>query len=417
MAHPDLKPSPEHYSRFFYGYVVVAVALFIMSLFWAIHYSFGIFFKHLINEFGWTRAMTSGAFSLCSIVHGLIAILMGGLTDKFGARIVITVSAFFVGLGCFLTSQAESLWDLYLFYGIIMGIGMGGSFVPLVSSVARWFIVRRSLMTGIVAAGTGSGALIGPPLANRLIGIVGWRNSYAILACAIFVFVVLSAQFLRRDPAQVGQMALGEKPCEQKELEKGSSGISLRNAVYSGLFWLFFATGFCYGYCVFALMVHIAPHAIESGISTTSAAKVLVTIGGLSILGKILLGATADIIGSRRILVVGYVMVASAFFLLLPTRLASNLYLIAGLFGFGYGGCTAAQPPLAASLFGLRSHGLLFGAFGVSVTIGAALGPLLTGYVFDVTASYQLAFLLCAFISLSGMILASLLKRAEVDPR
>jgi MFS family permease len=417
MAHPDLKSSPEHYSRFFYGYVVVAVALFIMSLFWAIHYSFGIFFKHLINEFGWTRAMTSGAFSLCSIVHGLIAILMGDLTDKFGARIVITVSAFFVGLGCFLTSQVETLWHLYLFYGIIMGVGMGGSFVPLVSSVARWFIARRSLMTGIVAAGTGSGALIGPPCANRLIEMFGWRNSYAILACAVFVCVVLSAQFLRRDPAQVGQVALGQKPCKQKNLDKGISGISLRSAVYSDAFWLFFATGFCYGFCVFALMVHIAPHAIETGISPASAAKVLVTIGGLSIVGKILLGATADIIGSRRILIVGYVLMTSAFLFLVPARLASNLYLIASLFGFGYGGCTAAQPPLAAALFGLRSHGLIFGAFGVSVTIGAALGPLLTGYLFDVTASYQLAFLLCALISLSGMLLASLLKQTEVDCR
>ena len=417
MAHPDLKPSPENYSGFFYGYVVVAVALFIMSLFWAIQYSFGIFFKPLINEFGWTRAMTSGAFSLCSIVHGLIAIVMGGLTDKFGARIVITVSAFFVGLGCFLMSRVASLWQLYLFYGIIMGVGMGGSFVPLVSGVARWFIVRRNLMTGIVAAGTGTGALIGPPFANRLIGMFGWRNSYAILACTVFVCVVLSAQFLRRDPAQVGQIAFGEKPCKQKNLDKGISGISLRSAVYSGLFWLFFATGFCYGFCVFAVMVHIAPHAIETGISPASAAKVLVTIGGLSIVGKILLGATADIIGSRRILIVGYVLMTSAFLFLVPARLASNLYLIASLFGFGYGGCTAAQPPIAAALFGLRSHGLIFGAFGVSVTIGAALGPLLSGYLFDVTASYQLAFLLCAFISLSGMLLASLLKQTEVDCR
>ncbi|HUT71171.1 MAG TPA: MFS transporter [Desulfatiglandales bacterium] len=147
MAHPDLKQSREHYSRFFYGYVVLAVALFLMSSFWAIHCSFGIFFKPLINEFGWTRAMTSGAFSLCSIVHGLIAIVMGGLTDKFGARIVITVSAFFIGLGCFLRSRVASLWQFYLFYGIIMGVGMGSSW----STFDRLFIRRyRQLSAGVL---------------------------------------------------------------------------------------------------------------------------------------------------------------------------------------------------------------------------------------------------------------------------
>lgn len=397
-------------SRFFYGYFVVAASLLIMSVMWGGYYAFGVFFKPVTNEFGWTKAMTSGAFSLASMINGLLTVAMGGLTDKFGPRMVMTVCGLFLGLGFMLMSQIRDVFQLYLFYGVFVGAGMSGSFIPLTSTVARWFFKTRGLMTGIVAAGSGIGALIGPPVASRLIPIYGWRMSYLILGGITLLTVVLSAQLIKRDPTQVGQVPYGENQLEQEGVNLRVEGLSLREAVYSTKFWVFYTTGFCYGYCVFAIMVHITPHAIESGISAVRAANILATIGGLAILGKMLLGRAGDIIGNRRTLMLGFILMSVALIWLVPAKIAWMLFLIAGMFGFAYGGIAVSHSPLVAELFGLRSHGLIFGVFAISVSWGGAMGPLLTGYLFDVTNSYQLAFLLCAVISLTGILFAAFLR-------
>ncbi len=400
-------------SRFFYGYFVVATSLLIMSIMWGVYYAFGVFFKPVLGEFGWTKAMTSGAFSLASIMNGSLVVAMGGLTDKFGPRMVMTICGFFLGLGFMLMSQISNLFELYLFYGILVGVGMSGSFIPLTSTVTRWFIKRRGLMTGIVAAGSGIGVLIGPPVASRLIPIYGWRMSYATLGIIALLGVILSAQFIKRDPAQVGQRPYGENQIEQEGLNPRLEGLSLKEAVYSTRFWVFSATGFCYGYCVFSIMVHMTPHAIESGISAFRAANILATTGGLAILGKVLLGRAGDVVGYRRTLILGFILMSVALIWLVPSKTGWRLFLIAGIFGFAYGGIAVSHSPLVAELFGLRSHGLIFGVFAISVSWGGAIGPLLSGYLFDVTQSYRMAFLLCAVISLIGILFAAFLRPSK----
>jgi MFS family permease len=414
MVNQKTKQSLGKESGIFYGYFIVAAAIIIISAMWAIYYSFGVFFKPVLNEFGWTRAMTSGAFSLASIISGLLAIAMGGVTDKFGPRMVMTLCGLFLGTGCFLMSQLSAVWQLYLFFGVIVGIGMGGAFIPLLSTIARWFVKKRGMMTGIVAAGTGIGALVGPPVASRFISMYGWRASYAIMGCIVFAVVVLAAQLIKKDPAQVGLVAYGAHQGEQKGLNPGSDGISLMEAVCTNQFWVFFGTGFCYGFCVFATMVHIAPHATELGISATRAANILATIGALSIVGKVSLGRVGDTIGNRQTLIIGFILMSAALFGLVPAKTPLVLYLLAGVFGFAFGGCAVSHSPLVAVLFGLRSHGLIFGFFGVSVMTGGAIGPWLAGYLFDVTGSYQQAFFVCGAISFSGIVLTAVLKQRMV---
>ena len=413
MISQKINPPPEGESGFFYGYLIVGASLLIMSIMWGGYYAFGVFFKPVLNEFGWTKAMTSGAFSLASILNGLLTIAAGRLTDKFGPRMVMTVCGLFLGLGFMLMSQMRDIFHLYLFYGIFIGVGMSGSFIPLTSTVARWFLKRRGLMTGIVTAGTGIGALIGPPGASRLISIYGWRMSYLILGSISLLVVVLSAQLIKRDPKQVGQVPYGENQIEEDRWNLRVEGFSLREAAHASKFWIFCMTGFCYGYCVFAIMVHVIPYAIESGISATRAASILATIGGFAILGKVLLGRVGDIVGNRRTLTLGFILMSVALIGLVSAKIGWMLFLIAGLFGFAYGGIAVSHSPLVAELFGLRSHGLIFGVFAVSVSWGAATGPFLTGYLFDVTNSYQMAFLLCAIIGLTGILFAVFVRQSR----
>jgi MFS family permease len=310
-------------------------------------------------------------------------------------------------------SQMSDVSHLYLFYGIFVGTGMSGSFIPLTSTVARWFFMRRGLMTGIVVAGTGVGALIGPPVASRLIPIYGWRISYLILGGVALLVVVLSAQFIKKDPTEAGQVPYGENQTEPVGSNQRVEEFSLREAAHKPQFWVFFTTGFCYGYCVFAIVVHIVPYAIESGISAVRAANILATIGGLAILGKVLLGRVGDIIGSRRTLIFGFILMSVALICLVPAKVTWMLFSIAGMFGFAYGSIAVSHSPLLAELFGLRSHGLIFGVFGISVGWGGAIGPLLTGHLCDVTNSYQMAFLLCAVISLNGILFAAFLRQSR----
>jgi MFS family permease len=308
MPNQKAKSTPASDHRFFYGHVVVAASFAILVVIWAAYYSFGVFFKPLINEFGWTRATTSGAYSLSSIVMGLLAIAMGKLTDRFGPRIVMTICAILLFLGFWLMSKIVTTWQLYVFYGLIIGIGMGGSFVPLMSTVVRWFFKRRSMMTGIVAAGISIGTLIGPPITHRLITNYGWRISYAILGVTVFAAVILIAQLLKRDPAEVGQLAYGEINISEKNSSNPLDNVlSFKEAIHTRQFWVVFFMFFCLGFMTFAIIVHLAPHAIELGISAAVAANILATIGGLNMIGRIIMGKVADIIGSKRpLLLVSY---------------------------------------------------------------------------------------------------------------
>jgi len=403
--------SEQNRSGFFYGYLIVGLAFIIMFVLWGTFYAFGIFFKPILKEFGWTRAMTAGAFSLCSIVQGLLSIAMGGLTDKFGARLVMTLCGLLLGVGYLLMSQLSVIWQLYLFFGAIVGAGMGGSFTPLMSIVARWFMKKRSTMTGIVVAGTGFGALIAPPVVSRLVSSYGWRVSYVILGGIVLGIVVVCAQFIRHEPARMGQAAYGDDGEREKALNQDFKGLSLREAVYTRQFWILFGMIFSLGFCVFAIMVHIAPHAAEIGISTTSAANILATIGGASILGKVLLGKTADRIGNRRTFIIGFILMLAALSMVLPTKGELMLYLFAVVYGFGFGGCIASESPIVAELFGLSSHGLILGVISFSFLLGGAFGPFLFGFIFDITGSYQWGFLACGVVSFIGLILTGILKR------
>ncbi len=380
-----------------------------MVVIYLAYYAFGVFFKPVLEDFGWTRALTSGAFSLSWIVHAALAIAMGSLNDRFGPRLVVTLSGLLLGLGYLLMSQTSALWHLYLFYGVIIGAGMSGGFVPLTSTVARWFARKRNIMTGIVVAGTGVGALIGPPLAARLIYAYNWRTSYVILGIIVLVAVVLAAQLLKRDPARVGQRPYGEIRGEANEIELEARAFTLKHVVCTGQFWVATGVFLCFGFCVFVIMVHIVAHATELGITPTSAANILATIGGLSVVGKVVMGSAADKIGNRQVFMIAFALMSAALFWLLSATQAWMLYLFAVVFGFAFGGCAASESPLIAWLFGLASHGLILGVANVGFCLGAAIGPFLAGYIFDVTGSYGLAFLISACVGVAGLILSAVL--------
>ena len=404
-AHPSKRAQP-----FFYGYVVVIAATVIMVASYGAFYSFGIFFKPILEDFHWTRAMTSGAFSLATILSGVTSVLVGRLTDRFGSQMVMTLVGLLLGLGYLLMSQISSIWQLYLFYGVLIGLGMGGPFVSLLTTIARWFVARRGLMTGIVLAGIGVGSIIVPPVANWLISNFNWHTSYVILGIMVLALIVPSAQFFRAKPKPTGQITYGEDERVEHQSQVETRAISLREAIGTWQLWTVCTMVFCLGFCVFSIIVHIVPHATDLGISPSIASLLLAIIGISSIGGKVGMGYLADSIGARKVWIICFAFLAIAMIGTAITTEVWILYAVIAVFGFAYGGGVSVESILIAELFGLDSLGAILGLAGFFFTFGAALGPLQAGYIFDVTSSYQLAFIILGIAAVLGLIASAAIK-------
>ncbi len=354
--------------------------------------------------------LISGAVTLSVIIEGLWGIYMGRVNDRVGSRWVITLCSFFLGLGLLLTSITRFSWQLYIFYGILIGLGMGGVFVALVSTVSRWFIKRRGLMTGIVMAGIGAGTLTTAPIANLLISLYGWRLSLIIVGGVVLIVCISAAQFLRRDPSKMGLVPYGQSEDKPTGLLSDSSGLSLKESAGTWQFWVTAVIFAALGYCTFTVNIHIVPHITDLGISAATAAGILGISGGAQSIGGIVLGLAADRIGSRWAIAISLILISAALFWLVSLTSVLAFYLFAVIYSLGIGGGTAMESTLTAELFGIKAHGIILGALEFGFTIGAAIGPFITGYLYDLFSNYQVAFLATAAIGVIGLILTVLLK-------
>lgn len=412
----DLPYPPERKQKFFYGYVIVVASILILIASQSTRFAFGVFFKPVLTEFGWTRAMTSSAFSLCTIMEGFFSIVMGGLTDRLGPRKVLTISGFLISLGVFLTSRIDSIWQFYLFYGVIVGMGMGGMVIPLMPTVARWFVKRRNTMIAITLSGISVGALVGPLLADALINAYHWRTSYVIISLLVFVVVIGAAQLLKRDPRQMGQIAYGENQSDTPFLKSTEEGKSVKEALRTRPFWMVLTIALCLGFLTNTVTVHFVPNAVDLGIPATTAARILSLVGITMTIGRLAIGSSADIIGIKRIYIICITITTATLFELAWAKDTGMFYLFAIVFGLAEGGAAPLVVPALAGIYGLESLGLLAGICGLGMTIGAATGPPLSGYLFDVMGNYQVAFLICAGFGIIGLISALLLPHIKNKP-
>jgi MFS family permease len=399
--------------KMFYGFVIVACIFFIMLLIILGGTAFGVFFKPVSESFNWSRAAMSGAFSLSSIVVGLSSIIMGSLNDRLGPRTILTIAGILTGMGFILMSQISSLWQVYVFYGLLIGFGQGGTYAPLVATLMRWFTRKRSLVTGIALVGPGIGSIISAPLANRIIELLNWKNSYLIIGALTLVGIVIAAQFLKRDPSVMGLLPYGESQKAQESQKNqilSPKGLSIKETIRTRQFWIIAFMECIFGWISFSIMVHLVPHVTDLNISSGTAALMLSVSGVFSVAGRLILGTVGDKIGNRNIYIIGFFILAVVLFFLIFIKEVYLLYIFCLAFGFAYGGIQASESPLVAWTFGTRSMGAVFGMMVFAFSIGSAVGSFLTGYIFDTSGSYLPAFIILAIISAIGLILTITLK-------
>ncbi len=409
MSETSALAAPKRPS-FFYGYTIIAASFFIQFFVWGISNSFGIFFDPLVNEFGWSRATVSGAASLCFLVHGIASIFQGNLNDRFGPRVILSGCGFFFGLGFWLMAGVNSVWHLYLFYGVLVGIGLGGIDVILLSTAARWFSKKRGMMSGIIKVGTGVGMVFMPFFITWLLSGYGWRTSFAVLGVILMVSIIFLSQFLVRDPVLKNMFIDNAKEHAADNASKAEEGVTFQKAIHTRQFWTVCGIYFIILFCVYTILIHIVQHAIDLEIPATVAAGILAAIGGVSITGRFLMGGAGDKIGEKKALLICLLFLLTALLWLQVAQTLWMFYLFAALYGFAHGGFFSLSSPLLARLFGTKSHGLLFGIVIFFSTIGGAVGPFMAGYIFDVSSSYKIVFLILAALCLLALALTASLK-------
>lgn len=370
--------------------------------------SFGVFFKPLVEEFRWSRAATSAGFTLSFFAIGAMSVLMGNLADRFGPRLTAVLGGIALGAGFLLMSVIKTVWQFYLVYGLVIAGGISSA-IPLMATPARWFQKGRGLMTGLAQSGVGIGNIIIPVVANWLIASYNWRVSYTVLGIASLAVILPAAQFLKRDPAEMGLLPFGAEGSQTQSKSESGASLTVNGALGTRVFWTISLAWFCFNFCLQTVIVHVALYATGLGVSTAEAAGIIAVIGGASIPGRLAMGAAMDRLGSKLAVSICFALLVASLIFLLFTRSALAFYLFAGVFGFAYGGQAALQSPVIAEYFGLASLSAIYGAFSF-VFYSGGIGPVIAGRIFDVTGSYYYAFLTCIALAGVGLILILLLR-------
>jgi len=383
------------------GWRVVAAAYFgVMVGFGSLLvFTFGIFLKPLSAEFGWSRESISAAFGFAALTIAVCSPPLGHLLDRFGPRkIILPCMAVFGVAFASLSLLTSNLAQLYATFVVIGVVGNGTTQMGYSRAVSTWFDRRRGLALSLVMAGVGTGAMLFPPLAQRLIAGYGWRAAYAALGGTILLFgIPLTALFVR------------EKPRERSTAHQALEGIAVRAGLRSRAFWIIVATLFLGSMSVNGAITHLSPLLTDRGVSAATAALAASALGLASFCGRLITGYLLDRFFAPRVGLCMLVGTATGILLLATARSAPLGLLSAALIGFGLGAEADITPYLLTRYFGLRSFSTLYGFTWTAYAIAGAIGPVVMGRAYDVTRSYTALLILLALSTFASAALFTFL--------
>jgi MFS family permease len=392
-----------------YGWVIVGVSFITVGLAYAVWYSFSVFFVAILKEFGWSRSLAAGAFSLFAVVHGATGPFVGGMVDRFGPRRVIVVGSLCLGFGLALCSFTGAWWHYYLFFGFITAAGVGTiGWVPNTTLIQQWFKTNRGLAIGIISSGIGVGILVCVPSAQHIISRLGWRTAYRIMALGIpLIVAAMALVFLRRSPettssrdAAVPQKEIIGTAAEAPPIldeEWTSRSWTVRQALTTRQFRLL-CIAFPLGpLTVHSILTHQVAFFVDQGVDTLFASYIVGIVGVTSVGAKILWGILSDRIGREATYTMGITcgvcgIIVLIIFSVHPFSILKYFYGI--LFGMGYAAVAALPAIITADFFEGRGYGGIFGTLMFLMGIGTALGAWFAGFLHDQMGSYVLVFII-----------------------
>jgi MFS family permease len=397
-------------NRIHYGWIVVIASAIILSACSLALFTFGVFLRPLTLEFGWERGPLALATSLTFLVAGPGGLVTGKLSDRFGPRIIVTLGGIVMGSGYLLMTHATTLFHVYIFWGLFLGIAQASCAIPILSTIPRWFVQKRGIAVSIPFAGFGVGSIISPILAQILISSYGWQNAVLILGIIAWLITIPLSQLLRKDPAEMKLRPYGESvdPDDNKTGD-WNKGLSLKETLRTLPFWIIGMISCLWLFCQQTVNIHIVSQAIDKGITELVAAGILSVIGGVNVAGMLSIGFISDKLGARRSLSLCLIIGMLSLVWFLFAGGIWSFYIFGIAFGFAVGGTKPLDMLVPSELFGVRSMGVILGAILLCGTIGGAWGPAFAGYIFDVTGSYNAALIVLVALSLIAVVLSLVL--------
>jgi len=396
-----------------YAWVRVCAALAIMTIGGAGMYSMGVALPLVQADFSATRGDASLPYTLTMIGFGIGGILMGRLADRFGIVVPVMIGALGLGAGFVLAGTAPSLVQFSFAHGLLIGLlGCSATFAPLVADTSLWFNRRRGIAVAICASGNYLAGTVWPPILQYAFDTVGWRATYVGLGCFCTATMLLLALVLRRRPPALESSAV--RSFSQSERPLGLSPNAL-------MALLMIAGVAC---CVAMSMpqVHIVAYCGDLGYGAARGAEMLSLMFGFGVLSRLAFGFVTDRLGGLRTLLLASVLQAIAIALFIPFDSLASLYIVSALFGVFQGGLVPQYAIVVREYFAPREAGVRVGIVLMSTLFGMALGGWISGAIFDVTGSYQAAFVnglawnIVNIVIIAWLLLRALPARARENP-
>lgn len=369
------------------SWIIAGLASLTLGFSRGIHSSFGVFYVALLEKFEWSRAATAGVFSLNLIVDAVLSPIVGHLLDRYGAKKIVAGGCAILALGLLLSSQINSLWEFYLFFGLFSALGLTFTgMVPHVVLVSEWFTSKRASALGAVYAGTGLGIMLLAPVSQWLISRWGWGGAFQILAAAVlFALLPLSWSFYERGPYQ------GRAGGREETKNQWTTRLALRSLQFR---FLFIARIFAAGGTT-VIVTHQVAHVVDVGFSRLFAATVFGLMGMTSTGGRFVFGMIADRFSKQAAYTANIVTTLVGLGALMAVTNPSQrwlLYVYVIFFGLGFGSRAVIFSALTADIFSGKAFGAIYGYFAISVGLGGALGSYLGGLFYDLSGSYLISF-------------------------
>ncbi len=392
---------------FFYGYVIVALCFFNMVLMRGILASFSVFNIALLETFRWSRAATGSIASVNGFFYSASSPLVGWAYDRFGPRILMPFGAFLIGCGLLLSAASASLWQFYLSYGLLVGLGIGCiGFVSNTALLSHWFRRRRGTAMGAATMGLGVGILM-VPLVQALITRYGWRTAIVLLGTVVLVTVVpANAVFQRRRPEDIGQLPDGDSvdavdaspsaaklPPRRPEPERDWT---LSEAASTFPFWAIAMGHLALGTGLSLMYTHAVAHLVHTGLAKQSAANAFSLVGVARIPGTAIWGFASDRLGRDHAYLIGSLVTLAGIGMLMalgPEAPTWWFVAFAILYGVGHSAGNPTFGSTITDIFGGKNVGTILGFLEITFGIGVALGSWFGGFAYDIAGSYRYAWI------------------------
>ncbi|MDM0043270.1 MFS transporter [Variovorax dokdonensis] len=382
-------PAAQHLPDSRYAWVRLAITMLFMTVGSSGMYVVSVMLPAVQAEFGATRADASLPYTLLLLGFGIGGVLMGKLADRFGIMWALLLGAAGLTAGYVGSAMVGGIFAFGLVQGLLVGLlGSSCAFAPLVADTTLWFVRRRGIAVAMCASGNYIAGAVWPPIVQHFIETVGWRQTYVGMGLFCGGCMVLLALFMRaRSPAS-GAVPAGSAPSKAPAPDAKPFGLSPGSAQA----WLCVAGLAC---CVAMSMpqVHIVAYCTDLGLGAARGAQMLSVMLAFGIASRLISGVICDRIGGLRTLLLGSVLQCLALMLFLPFDGLVPLFVVSALFGLFQGGIVPSYAIIVREHFPAHEAGARVGTVIMCTLFGMALGGWMSGKVFDLTGSYQAAFI------------------------